>query len=336
MAGIWGCSFLFIKVGLDGLSPPQVVLGRVGAGALVLLAVLAVRRQPLPRGRSIWLHSTVFAVIGNVVPFLLFAWGETHVSSSRAGVLNATTPLCTLLVAMLFLPEEGPTRARVTGLLIGFAGVVVLVGPWSSSGGDSLAGQLACLAAAASYGVAFTYTRRFLSGAGYPPAVLAAVQLTAGTVILLVMAPFVATAPVHLSVRVVLSVLTLGALGTGFAYLIYHGLVRDTGATFTSMVTYLAPVVAVVLGVVALDEPVVWNLFVGALIIILGVAVAEGRLHLHPSVLWRIPPTYRAKTSKERSGWRAAGDDVQSHVVELGVLEAGDDTADEGGALGLG
>ena len=168
----------------------------------------------------------------------------------------------------------------MAGLLIGFAGVVVLVGPWSSTGGDSIAGQLACLAASASYGFAFVYTRRNLSGAGLPSVVLAAAQLLAATVILLLLAPFVATAPMHLTTRVVLSVLALGAGGTGLAYLIFHGLVRDTGATFTSTVTYLSPVVAVALGVAVLDEPVVWNLFVGALIIIVGVGVAEGRLRL--------------------------------------------------------
>lgn len=327
LAGIWGCSFLFIKVGLEGLSPPQVVLGRVSAGAVVLLGVLAARRERLPRDRRIWFHSFVFAVIGNVIPFLLFAWGETHVSSSRAGVLNATTPLCTLAVAMVLLPEERPTTARVAGLVTGFAGVIVLVAPWSSPGGDTVAGQLACLVAAAAYGVAFVHTRRYMTGTGLPPAALAAAQLTAATAILLLLAPFIARQPVDLTPAVVGSVLALGAMGTGIAYLVYHGLQRDVGATFTSMVTYLSPVVAVTLGVVVLGERVVWNLFIGALIIILGVAVAEGRV---------LSGHGGAGGAVGAGGTGASGEDVETHVVELGTLELADDGLDERGALGRG
>src|SRR5947209_4429154 len=106
LAGIWGCSFLFIKVALEGLSPPQVVLGRMGAGTVALLLVAGVRRQRLPREPVLWLHLAVFSVLGNLLPFLLFAWGEQHISSSRAGVLNATTPLFTLVAAIVFLPHE--------------------------------------------------------------------------------------------------------------------------------------------------------------------------------------------------------------------------------------
>ena len=281
LAGIWGCSFLFIKVALEGLSPPQVVLGRMLSGALVLLAVIAVRRQRFPTALKAWGHLAVFTVIANIVPFLLFAWGEQRISSSRAGVLNATTPLCTLVFAMALLPEERPTANKIAGLVVGFVGVVVLVAPWAEHGGanaSDLGGQLACIGAAAAYGIAFVYSRRFVSVLDLPAGVLAAGQLTVGTVMLLLMTPFVAADPVHLTARVVLSVLALGGLGTGIAYLIFHRLVRDAGATSTSMVTYLIPVTAVILGVVVLGESVSWNLFAGAAIIIAGVALAEGRL----------------------------------------------------------
>lgn len=280
LAGIWGCSFLFIKVALEGLSPAQVVLGRVVAGAAVLVVVMAARRQPFPREPGLWGHFLAVSAFGNVLPFLLFAWGEQRISSSRAGVLNATTPLCTLLCAMLLLPDERPTVNKLAGLAIGFAGVIVLVAPWSDSSKADVAGQLACLVAAACYGVSFTYTRRFVSGADVPDGVLAAGQLLAGTAILVVLSPFVATHSVSLNARVVLSVLALGALGTGVAYLIFHGLIRDAGATSASMVTYLIPVVAVILGVVVLGEAVSWNLFVGAAVIIGGVALAENRLRI--------------------------------------------------------
>jgi drug/metabolite transporter (DMT)-like permease len=279
LAVIWGCSFLFIKVALEGLSPAQVVFGRMSCGAIVLLCVLAARRQRFPTTFKPWAHLAACAVISNIIPFALFAWGEQRISSSRAGVLNATTPLCTLLFAMALLPEERPTANRVAGLLVGFAGVVVLVAPWAESGASDIGGQLACIGAAASYGVAFVYTRRFLSVLDLPAGVLAAGQLTAGTLLLLLAAPFVATQPMQLNARVVLSILALGGLGTGVAYLIFHGLVRDAGATSTSTVTYLIPVTAVILGVVVLDESVSWNLFAGAAVIIAGVALAEGRIH---------------------------------------------------------
>ena len=278
LAAIWGCSFLFIKVALEGLSPAQVVLGRMAAGSAALLVVAAIRRQHLPREPVLWFHLAAFSVLGNLLPFLLFAWGEQHISSSRAGVLNATTPLFTLLVVMLALPHERPTRNRVVGLVIGFAGVVVVVGPWARSSSEAIGGQVGCLTAAAMYGVGFVYTSRFVAWRGVAPGVLAAAQLLAGTVLLGAVTPVVGWEPVHLTARVVLSVLALGAVGTGVAYLLYHGLLRDVGATSTSLVTYLVPVAAVFLGVLVLGEPLTWNLFAGALVVIAGVAMAEGRL----------------------------------------------------------
>jgi drug/metabolite transporter (DMT)-like permease len=212
------------------------------------------------------------------VPFLLFAWAEERISSSRAGVLDATAPLFTLVAALLVLPEERPTAAKVAGLLLGFAGVVVVVGPWADQGGGRLAGQLACLLASALYGVGFVYTAKFVSGRGLVPTVLATTQLLAGTAILTVFMPAIGRQPMHLTLPVVASVVTLGALNTGIAYLLYHGLMRDAGATSTSLVTYLVPVAAVALGALVLDEPLTWNLFAGAAIVILGIAISEGRL----------------------------------------------------------
>jgi drug/metabolite transporter (DMT)-like permease len=280
LAAIWGCSFLFIKVGLEGLSPTQIVLGRMAAGSAALLVVAAIRHQRLPSDFRLWVHLTVFAVLGNLLPFLLFAFGEERIASSRAGVLNATTPLCTLVVAMLFLPEERPDRHRLLGLVVGFAGVVVVVGPWNDHGGGSLSGQIACLGAAALYGVSFVYARRFITRPDVPPGALAAAQLLAGTGVMVLLSPFVARHAMHLNVRVAASVLVLGAAGTGIAYLVYHGLLRDAGATTTSLVTYLIPITAVVLGVTVLDEQVTWNLFAGAAVVIFGVALSENRVPL--------------------------------------------------------
>jgi drug/metabolite transporter (DMT)-like permease len=278
LALIWGSSFLFIKVALEGLSPAQIVLGRVVAGAVVLSTVVVARSLAFPRSVRLWRHLVVVAVVANVIPFSLFAWGETRIDSGLAGILNGATPLLTLVVAIALLPEERATASRVAGLLVGFVGVVIIVGPWRNGAlaGD-FAGELACLGAAACYGVAFVYTRRFITGTGLP-LVLAAGQLVAGAAILLVLSPFVATDPVHLQARVVASVLALGVLGTGLAYVLSYGIIRDEGATTVSMVTYLIPIVAFVLGVTVRGEPVHWYVFVGAAIVIAGVARAEGRL----------------------------------------------------------
>ena len=285
LALIWGSSFLLIKFAIEGLSPTQVVLGRLVAGAGVLLVILAVRGQRLPTERAVWGHVALLAVVANIIPFFLFAWGEQRITSGMAGILNGTTPLFTLGFAVAALPEERLSRPRFLGFLLGFAGVVVVVGPWNGGDGvNALSGQIACLFAAACYGVAFVYTRRYVSGRGYPPLVVSTAQLLTGAVLLGLFAPVVADQPMELTPLVVGSVLILGAVGTGLAYLLFYRLITDAGATTASMVTYVIPIVAVALGVAVQDDPLTWNLFVGAAIVIVGAAMAEGRLRLRPAV----------------------------------------------------
>jgi drug/metabolite transporter (DMT)-like permease len=282
LALMWGVSFLFIKVALEGLAPAQIVLGRLLAGGAVLGGIVALRREPLPRRPVLWAHLLAMGVLGNVVPFFLFAWGEQRASSSLAGIYNATTPLLTLLVAIVALPQERPNAARAAGLGLGFLGVLVVLAPWRGVGAAGFTGQAAFVAAAACYGVSFVYTRRFLSGSGYSPLALSAGQIGGAAAVLVLLTPFVALTPVSLPPRVVASVLALGAFGTGLAYLIYYGLIRDVGATTASTVTYLTPLVAVALGVAVLGDQVYWNHVVGAAVVVLGVAVAEGRIRLRP------------------------------------------------------
>jgi drug/metabolite transporter (DMT)-like permease len=278
LAAIWGCSFLFIKVALEGVSATQVVLARIVLGAATLSVVVVVRRERLPTSSRTWMHLALMGIVANVIPFLGFAWGEDHgATSGLAGIYNATAPLWTLLFAMVGLPQERPSRARIFGLLLGFTGVLVVLAPWRSVDGARLSGQLACLGAGACYGVAFVWTRRFLTGVG-GPLPLATAQLLCACVEIAVAAPFVAAGHVALPPRVWLSLLALGAVGTGIAYVIYYGLIHDVGATTASTVTYVVPLVAVTLGVVALDETVRWNDFAGAAVVIGGIAVAEGRL----------------------------------------------------------
>jgi drug/metabolite transporter (DMT)-like permease len=276
LACLWGSSFLFIKLALDGLSPVQIVLARMTPGALVLLAIVAVRHERLPREPTTWARITIAAIIANLIPYFLFGWGEQRVDSAIAGTLNSTTPLFTLAIAYATRTEPTITRQRAGGFLLGFVGAVLIVAPWNSAGG-STAGALACLAAALSYGVSYVYMRRYLTGRGTSSIALAAAQITTGALLLLITAPVLANQAVDLQPDVLASVLALGALGTGLAYLLNYRLIQDEGATTASTVTYLLPIVAVILGAIVLGEPITWNLVVGTGVVLAGVAISDGR-----------------------------------------------------------
>lgn len=275
LALVWGASFLFIKVDLEGLSPPQLVLGRLLAGAVTLIVVSLVGRHRPPRDRAVWGHLAVVSVLMSISPFLLFAWAEQHVPSGLASIYNATTPLMTILVALAALPGERPTRATLGGLALGFAGVLVLLG--LGAGGSAL-GQAGCLLAALCYGISYVYLRKFIAPRGLSSITIATSQLCLAASIMLVLTPFVARSPVQLSWRVGLSIGTLGIAGTGLAYIWNTNLIQAWGATKASTVTYLIPVVGVLLGIVLLGERLSWNEPVGALLVIAGIALSQGRL----------------------------------------------------------
>ena len=281
LAAIWGCSFLFIKVAVEQIGPVYVALGRLAIGAVTLLASLVLMRQPLPRDRRLWLHLFVVAALMNAAPFTLFAFGEQRVSSVLAGIWNATTPLCTLVVLLVVFRLERPTGQRMAGLVVGFLGVLTVLGVWRGLGGAALAGQLMCLAAAICYGFGLPYIRRFVAGRPESGVSIATAQLIVATVQLAVLAPLLggAVPPLgHLHARVVLAMLALGAFGTGIAFLLNYRLIRLVGAGTMSMVTYLMPVFATAAGVLALGEQLTWYEPLGALVILGGVAVSQGAL----------------------------------------------------------
>jgi drug/metabolite transporter (DMT)-like permease len=276
LSAIWGASFMFIKVGLEDLDPLEVAFARCAFGALTLLALVVVLREQLPRGREIWARLFLVAIFFNSVPFSLFSFGEQHVSSVIAGILNATTPLCTVLFAMALLPDERPTRARVAGLFVGFAGVLTVLGPWRSLGGGTVLGYLLCLGPAVCYGFGYAYTRRHLVGRPESLVSLSAAQVSIGALQLAVVVPFFSSAPSHIALKVWGSMLALGALGTGIAYVLNYDVIHRAGATTASSVTYLVPLFATLFGVSLLSEGLTWNEPVGALVIILGVAISRG------------------------------------------------------------
>jgi drug/metabolite transporter (DMT)-like permease len=282
---IWGCSFLFIKLGLQSFTPVQVAFGRLAIGATTMLLVSAGTRTPLPRARSTWRHLCVTALLFSSIPFTLFAFGETHVSSILAGIINGATPLAALVVVMAAFPEEHPTRERIAGLVIGFGGVLIVLGVWNGFEGGELAGIVACVAAIACYGMAYPYSRRHLAATGDGPIAIATGQVLLGMLFLL---PVVVAESAlgfgslrtPIATDTLLGMLALGALGSGIAYVLNTRILLIAGGTIASSVTYVTPVVAVFVGVAFLGEPLRWYEPAGTLIVLLGVAVAQGRVRL--------------------------------------------------------
>jgi drug/metabolite transporter (DMT)-like permease len=272
LAFIWGWSFLFIKVAVGGMTPPTVAATRMALGALVIVSVARARRLSLPEGTAWWRHFVVVAVFGSAIPFTLLPWGEQHVSSALTAVLNASTPLFTAVMAAVIVGDRlRPVPAG--GLVLGFVGVAVAAGVGGSQlSGSSLGGELAAVAAAASYGVSFAYSRRHL--VTLPPVLAAAGQLLTGALLLLPAA--VVTSVQHgieVTPRRALAISLLGLFGTGFAYVLSYRLIADVGATRAAVVTYLIPVVAVTVGVLFLHDPFSFRLVVGGVLIILGIRV---------------------------------------------------------------
>jgi drug/metabolite transporter (DMT)-like permease len=274
LALLWGSSFLWIAIALRGFSPVQIVLIRLALGALVLVAILYSRGLRLPGNGVIWLHLTVAALFANAIPYTLFAIGEQHVSSSAAGVLNATTPLWTLVIAFATGHERRISGPKLIGFILGLAGTLLIFSPWASGSQIASIGGLTCLGAAASYGVSYVYMDRFLARRGIPPLILSAAQLIAAAIELAIVLPFAGLQPVHLRWDAAAALAVLGALGTGIAYILNYRLITDEGTT-ASVVTYLLPIVAVILGAAILGDHITAQVIGGMLTVLIGVAITR-------------------------------------------------------------
>ncbi len=274
LALLWGSSFTFIKMSLEGLAPAQVVLFRLALGALMLLSVAALRGVRLPAGRRTWGLIAVAATLGNVAPFLLLSYGEQTATAGVAGALVGATPLLTLGIAATVIPAERLARDAVLGLVVGFLGVLLVVAPWRDFD-TSVVGSLACLGAAVSYAAGFVFVRKYLSSLQIPALSLAAAQTLAATVLQGPLTPLLGWETPDFTARVIVAVLALGLLGTGLAYILYFRLIADLGAARASSVNYVVPIVAVVLGVLVLGEPVTWHLMVGGGLVLVSMAYAR-------------------------------------------------------------
>lgn len=282
MGLIWGSSFLFIKVALTGVSFGQVAWARTILGAITLTAIMLIGRKSLPRDRVVWLHFLLLAAVNCVAPYLLFAWAEQFVSSSLASIYNAVTPIMTALIVTLGFRAERLSRGQVLGILIGILGVLVIIGPWRAEVGvaGNLWGQLACLGAVTCYGFSYSYTRKYLAHRPIESSTIAFMNIGIAALYMLLLTPIIAWQPVHLSIWVVGSLVLLGAFGTGIAYIWNFNVLKVWGATNASTVTYLTPVVGVLLGVLLLGEHLSWNQPVGALLVFVGILFTQQRMRL--------------------------------------------------------
>lgn len=276
---VWGCSFIFIELGLVFLSPFGVTFVRCALGAITLLIFAKARKVELPKGKAIWKKLWVVAMLLNVVPGVLFAFAQQYITSALAGIINATTPLMTLIFMLLIFREEKIKREQVYGLLIGALGVMTVMGVWKELGGNQLIGIIALLVAVACYGASYPYSTRNVIPLGLKPEALATGQLLMATMTLLPLFIFDGFSSNNYESRSIIAMLCLGIFGSGFAYIWNFSVTAAAGSAIGSTVTYITPVVAVIVGWLYLNEEIVWHEPVGALVVIIGALLSQGRLN---------------------------------------------------------
>jgi drug/metabolite transporter (DMT)-like permease len=277
---VWGCSFIFIKLGLEFLTPFGVAFVRCALGALTLLLIAKWRGYSLPKDPMVRFHLWVVAVLLNVIPGIFYAWAETVVTSVLAGIINAVTPLMTLLAIMAVNRQEKPKAFQIIGLFIGFLGVLTVLGAWNGLGDNPLWAIVVLMSAVTCYGISFPYTRRFVMPHGLKSESIVSLQLLLAAVTLLPFFLFNGVERYEYMPGPLLAMLALGVFGSGLAYLWNFKVMELAGSAIASSVTYLTPVVAIIVGIIFLGEKVTWYEPVGGLIVLLGAAIAQERISL--------------------------------------------------------
>jgi len=276
---VWGCSFIFIKLGLEFLTPFGVAFVRCALGAITLLIVVKIKKIKLPSDKSTWRKLWILAMLLNVIPGILFAYAEVYVTSVLAGIINATTPLATLIVMLIAFREERLKVEQIIGLIIGAIGVMVVLGIWQGVGENQLTGVIALLIAVTCYGISFPYTVRNIIPLGLKPEAAATTQLVMAAITLLPFYLYDGISQDNYRPASLLAMLALGILGSGVAYIWNFSIIAAAGSSIASSVTYLTPVVAIIVGWVFLGEALSWFEPVGALLVIIGAATSQGRFN---------------------------------------------------------
>lgn len=266
---IWGCSFIFIKVAVESFSPLEIALIRTLLGSAVILGVVRARHLPLPRSAGVWWKLAIAAAISNTVPYVLFGYGETHINAILAGLLNAITPLITFPVAIAAGIERSSSR-RILGLVLGFLGVMVVLGVGGNIAAGSLLGSGACLLAAALYGVGFVFVRKTIIMTDGTRLGLAGGQLLMATLEAIVILPLFWHGTQSINPRSIIALLLLGLLGTGLAYVLSYSLIHRVGALGASLTPLVMPIFSTLAGALVLQERLIWYQPIGAVLILIG------------------------------------------------------------------
>lgn len=277
---IWGSSFLFISFGLDALTPTGIAFWRSAIGALTLLLVLLVLRIKLVRGWSAWVKLWIAGLFMSAMPAVLFGYAQQHVTSALAAILNASTPIFTVIAILIAFRAEKPKPEVLVGLAVGLLGVFVVLGIWNGFGENEPLAIGALILAVTCYGIGSPFLRKYVEPLNLKPEAAVFGQVLTSAITLL---PFYLTGALFvgpLGFSSVASMLALGILGTGLAYVMYYRLLAQVGSAIGSAVTYMSPIVGVILGVLLLGEQITWNEPIGAAVILFGAAVAQGRIRL--------------------------------------------------------
>lgn len=277
LALVWGGSFFFIGVAVKELPPLTIVLCRVALAALILAGVVRLKGLKVPTSPGMIGSFFAMGALNNVIPFILIVWGQTHIDSGLASILNATTPIFSVLLAHFWTKQERLTMGRAVGVLVGWLGVAALIGIESLHGlGVEVLGQIAILGASVTYAFAAIYAQRFRQ---VHPLVIATGMLTASTIMmtplaLLIDQPWTLTP----GLPTIGALVGLATVCTSLAYLIYFRVLNSAGPTNILLVTFLVPISAILLGSLVLGEQLGWNAFVGMTLIFVGLIAIDGRL----------------------------------------------------------
>ncbi len=274
---LWGGAFFFTEIALRGFEPLTLVFARVSLAAFALLIYLRATGQRMPGERGVWIGFFIMGGLNNLIPFSLIVWGQTHIDSGLASILNATTPLFTVVLAHFLTSDEKLTRARIFGIGLGFIGVVSLIGPEALLGaGAVVLGQIAVLGAALSYGFAGIYGRRFSKTSS----AVAAAGMLCGSSVMLLPLVLIFERPLEASPDLAAWGAIVGSaiLSTAIAYLLFFRILARAGATNVMLVTFLIPVSAMGLGVFILGEAFTLNAALGMALIFAGLVAVDGRL----------------------------------------------------------
>ncbi len=277
---IWGSSFFFIRLANPALNPIGLAFWRTFIGAITLLIVILVKRVDMRRDYKMIGYSMFLGGFNVAIPFALFAYAEHYVTSAFAGMMNAFTPVATVLAVLFVFRGEKVSARQLAGLGVGIVGVLTLMGIWDGFAATSVVGVVAVAIAALLYGIGGPFIRKYVEPRGHDIEVAAFAQMSAAAVLL---SPFYFSGPLTIGPvegTVVTAVLSLGMLGSGLAYLFYYPLLKQVGSAVASSVTLVVPLVAVTLGVLVLHEKLSINEPIGGLVILLGAAIAQGLVRL--------------------------------------------------------